>query len=284
MAYSDESEELALGRNVEIGEGARFAGGKIVIGEGSVIGRDAVIEATDQITIGKNSKIGDGAIIRGRRIELGREYYANHHAEIGGGSCFEKTSSLKIGYWFHQGSYSMINTAMPVSIGDEVGLGRFTNLYTHGAYLPAFEGFPVQFGPISIGGRVWIPSATVNPGVTIGNHVVIGVGSVVTHDIPSNCLALGTPCEVVRNQFPSRPPFDQIMRRLRQYFEQWHVAADIDYGQPTVRAGSATFNLEMRTIEGAASSDSERARTILRRLGIRFKFEVIGGTYAPWEE
>ncbi|MEE9592883.1 MAG: hypothetical protein V3W28_04810, partial [Thermoplasmata archaeon] len=63
-----------------------------------------------------------------------------------------------------------------------------------------------------------------------------------------------------------------------------HVAADVDEGEPTVRSGAATFNLETRTIEGAASSDSERARNVLRRLGIRFKFEVVEGSYAPWEE
>ena len=36
------------------------------------------------------------------------------------------------------------------------------------------------------------------PGVTIGNNVVIGAGSVVTKDIPSNVLAFGTPCKVQR--------------------------------------------------------------------------------------
>ena len=36
------------------------------------------------------------------------------------------------------------------------------------------------------------------PGVTIGNNVVIGSGSVVTNDIPSNSVAVGNPCRVVR--------------------------------------------------------------------------------------
>ena len=34
--------------------------------------------------------------------------------------------------------------------------------------------------------------------MTIGNDVVIGAGSVVTHDIPSHSVAFGTPCKVVR--------------------------------------------------------------------------------------
>ena len=38
----------------------------------------------------------------------------------------------------------------------------------------------------------------VNPGVHIGNNVVIGFGSVVTKDIPDNVVAVGNPCRVMR--------------------------------------------------------------------------------------
>ena len=36
------------------------------------------------------------------------------------------------------------------------------------------------------------------PGVTIGDNTVIGAGSVVIKDIPSNVLAAGNPCKVIR--------------------------------------------------------------------------------------
>ena len=36
------------------------------------------------------------------------------------------------------------------------------------------------------------------PGVTIGDNVVIGAGSVVTKDIPSNVVAVGNPCRIMR--------------------------------------------------------------------------------------
>ena len=36
------------------------------------------------------------------------------------------------------------------------------------------------------------------PGVTIGNNVVIGGGSVVCEDIPDNVVAFGNPCRVHR--------------------------------------------------------------------------------------
>ena len=36
------------------------------------------------------------------------------------------------------------------------------------------------------------------PGVTIGDNVVIGGGSVVVKDIPSGSVAVGNPCKVIR--------------------------------------------------------------------------------------
>ena len=53
--------------------------------------------------------------------------------------------------------------------------------------------------PISIGSDVWIGgSAIILPGVSIGDKTVIGAGSVVTKDIPSNVLAVGNPCRVIK--------------------------------------------------------------------------------------
>ena len=52
---------------------------------------------------------------------------------------------------------------------------------------------------IKIGNNVWIAcNAVVIDGVTIGDDVVIGAGSVVTKDIPAGYLAYGNPCRPVR--------------------------------------------------------------------------------------
>lgn len=40
--------------------------------------------------------------------------------------------------------------------------------------------------------------AIVLPGITIGDNVVVGAGSVVTKDLPSNVVAVGNPCSVLR--------------------------------------------------------------------------------------
>ena len=56
-----------------------------------------------------------------------------------------------------------------------------------------------QTAPVIIGDNVWIGGgAVLLPGVTIASNTVIGAGSVVTKDIPSNVVALGNPCRVIR--------------------------------------------------------------------------------------
>lgn len=51
--------------------------------------------------------------------------------------------------------------------------------------------------PIVIGDNCWFGDRVfIMPGVTIGNGVVVGAGSVVTKDIPSNCIAVGVPAKI----------------------------------------------------------------------------------------
>lgn len=40
--------------------------------------------------------------------------------------------------------------------------------------------------------------AIILPGIRIGNHVVVGAGSVVTKDIPDNCIVAGNPAQIIR--------------------------------------------------------------------------------------
>ena len=53
--------------------------------------------------------------------------------------------------------------------------------------------------PVRIGRNCWIGAgALIMPGITIGDNVVVGAGSVVTKDLPSNVVAVGNPCRVLR--------------------------------------------------------------------------------------
>ena len=70
----------------------------------------------------------------------------------------------------------------------------------YGNLIYAEEGVFINFGcTILDGGGVYIGKRTlIAPGVTIGDRTVIGAGSVVTRDIPADCVAVGNPCKVIR--------------------------------------------------------------------------------------
>ena len=158
---------------------------KSKIGKNVKIDPSARINVSEKLIIGEGSVINKYVLIEGRSIVIGREAWIDEYAHIGGGSCFEKQSELLSGDFLHMGKYSHINTARRVTVGDEVGIGINTKVFTHGAYLSIYDGFPVEFKEIQIGNRVWLPNAWVNPGVNIGDDVVVAAYSLVNKDIPS---------------------------------------------------------------------------------------------------
>ena len=88
-----------------------------------------------------------------------------------------------------------------VTIGDDCFIGPNVSIYTACHSTDPVERNSRQEWalPVSIGHNVWIGgSVTILPGVTIGNNVTIGAGSVVVSDIPSNTVAVGNPCRVVK--------------------------------------------------------------------------------------
>lgn len=111
----------------------------------------------------------------GKNIEVGDNFYSNYNLVI-----------LDVG---------------KVKIGDNVMLAPNVSIYTAGHPVhPDSRNSGYEYGiPITIGNNVWIGgSVVINPGVTIGNNAVIGSGSVVTKDIPDNCIAAGNPARVIR--------------------------------------------------------------------------------------
>lgn len=88
-----------------------------------------------------------------------------------------------------------------VTIGSHTLLGPNVGLYAANPSTDATE--RINGGcyskPIHIGKNVWLGGdVKVLGGVTIGDNSIIGAGSIVTKDIPSNVIAVGNPCKVIR--------------------------------------------------------------------------------------
>lgn len=127
--------------------------------------------------------IGDDAII------INQPFYCDYGKQIRVGKRF-----------FANFSFTVLDEAN-VTIGDDCFFGPNVSIYT-----ACHSTDPVERNsrkewalPVAVGNNVWIGGAvTILPGVTIGDNVTIGAGAVVVRDIPSNCVAVGNPCKVVR--------------------------------------------------------------------------------------
>ena len=109
--------------------------------------------------------------------------------------------NIEIGENFYSNHNLIILDENIVTFGDNVLVGANCAFYTstHPFSAEIRNSGKKMSKPISIGNNVWIcGNVTVLPGVSIGDNSIIGAGSVVSKDIPSNVLALGIPCRVIK--------------------------------------------------------------------------------------
>jgi acetyltransferase-like isoleucine patch superfamily enzyme len=246
---------VVLGPGVGIGRGVRLEGGEIVLDEAVRILRNSTVKVTERLEIGAHGTVNEAAEIGGRRITIGQELWMLPTAKIGGGSAYERPSSLEIGHYAHLGVQTLINTARPVTIGHEVGLGTRTSIYTHGAYPSRLQGFPVAFDGVSIGDFTWVPGATINPGVRIGRNCVVGVNSLVTSDVPDGALAVGSPAKVVKeNAFPRPFGPEQRARFFDEFLGRYAVLVGSD-GAPAGRDDAVVLDTGAVVFAGIPADD-----------------------------
>lgn len=101
----------------------------------------------------------------------------------------------------HIGAYSYVASGVHILAHDR----------TRGLYVHTFVGEHTFVGT----------NAIILPGVRIGDHCVIGAGSVVTKDVPSNCVVAGNPARVIRSEaevgrYGRFKNADETEKRLRQ--------------------------------------------------------------------
>lgn len=129
------------------------------------------------------AEIGDGCYIEppfhanwgGHHVHFGKNVYANFSL-----TCVDDTH-------IYVGDYTMIGPNVTLATA---GHPIFPQLRENGYQYNA---------PVRIGKNCWIGAGViVLPGITIGDNVVVGAGSVVTKDLPSNVVAVGNPCRILR--------------------------------------------------------------------------------------
>jgi maltose O-acetyltransferase len=126
---------------------------------------------------------------------------------IGSGAFIQPPFACDYGYNLSIGDHVFVNfntvilDCAPVTIGDGTQMGPGVQLLAadHPREPQARRSLLELARPVMIGSNVWLgAAAVVLPGVSVGDDSIIGAGSVVTRDIPSGVVAVGSPCRVVR--------------------------------------------------------------------------------------
>ena len=129
--------------------------------------------------------VGDNVTIHGVSTFTGAKVFEQPTLTIGNNSFLGYQLSVSVG--------------RDVTIGNDVMIGNRVTLFAYDLHptnpkqrhLPAT---PESSRPIVIKDNVWIgDNCIIMKGVKIGEGAVVAAGSVVTMNIPSNCLALGNP-------------------------------------------------------------------------------------------
>lgn len=254
---------VVLGPNVRIGRAVRIEGGEIRLDESVQVFRHSTVNVRELLHLGAFGTVNERCEISGRHVTIGQELWMLPGSKIGGGSAFETPSRLEAGHYLHLGVDTLVNTARPVTIGHEVGLGTRTAIYTHGAYPSALRGFPVAFEGVSIGDFTWIPGAVINPGVRIGRNCVVGVNSLVTRDIPDGSLAAGSPAKVIREQAYPRLLGSEARRAFFELFlGRWSVLLGGDGADPRATDDGIVLDVGSTRYAALVSDDAAAATRV----------------------
>lgn len=129
---------------------------------------------------------------------------------LGGFFCSTISPFAHIGHFGNEigeGCNIMTNTVITNDI--KIGKGGLINLSCTVGHGSIIEDFVELCPGVNISGNCTIQkftfigtNATVLPGIKIGENVTIGANSVVTKNIPNNCLAVGIPAKVIKNLDP----------------------------------------------------------------------------------
>lgn len=138
------------------------------------------------ITLG--AKIGSGSQIMNVR------FFNWHHKGPRG---------LKIGRDCFLGDETLIDLYDDITLEDQVTIAQRVTILSH--LNVGYKDHPLQAffpkkskGVVLKNGSVVGASATILPGVTIGENSFVGAGSLVTHDVPQYALVAGVPAKVIR--------------------------------------------------------------------------------------
>jgi acetyltransferase-like isoleucine patch superfamily enzyme len=148
-------------------------------------------------------EIRDDKPITHENVRLGKWTAINRQVTIWLGG--DPESRIDLGDRVFVGRNTCLGGAAPLSIGDDTMIGAYSYITTsnHGfsdLSIPmSQQGY--TSAPVQLGRDVWIGAKVIIlPGVTIGDHAIVGAGAIVTKSIPAGEIWAGVPARFLRRR------------------------------------------------------------------------------------
>jgi len=184
--------------------------GRLVFGRFDVsVAHDLRVNGIDCMQIGKSFSMG-----RGGWLYCLKEFGSGVDKQI-----FKP--NLCIGDHVSIGEYVHIGCIYHIEIGNNVLMASKIYIadHNHGSYGGEMQSSPdvppvkreLTKGKVIIGDNVWLGEfVSIMPDVTIGKGSIIGAHSTVTHNIPPNSIAVGSPARVIKQWNVSTKSWDKV--------------------------------------------------------------------------
>lgn len=138
--------------------------------------------------VGEGTKIWQYSVVLGG-AKIGKNCNINAHCFIENDVVIGDNVTIKCGVFLWDG----------ITVEDSVFIGPNAT-FTNDSF-PRSKQYPKKFSRITVCQGASIgANATILPGIRIGERAMVGAGSVVTHDIPAGCVAVGNPAKIIRTE------------------------------------------------------------------------------------
>lgn len=183
--------DVRLGKNVIIGNNCVLEG-KIVVGDNTRIWHNVVI--LNNVNIGQDSEIQSGCVI-------GHDGFAWNEDADKCKTMIKHFGGVDIGNHVYMGPNVVVDRGEIDHTRIEDGVKIDANCFIAHNVIIKRNAILITgsklYGSSELGEDAYVASATVRNQCKIGNHSFIGMGAVVTHDIPDNVTVVGVPAHIV---------------------------------------------------------------------------------------
>lgn len=207
------SESCEIGANVSLGSNSRVSGKQVSIGSGTRLGEGVVIQA-DIVKIGSRCRIedevesswrggnaklfsmGDCCFLGRESRILVKEFNAGDYVVLHNHLLANGDGELTIGNNAWMGQNGILNANQPLKIGNNVGIGAYSAIWTHGKFGALIDGCLMhKEASVVIEDDACLWRSVVSPGVTVGRRVTVLPGAILTRDAPPGSCFGGVPAE-----------------------------------------------------------------------------------------